>query len=274
MEEKDLINAFLSFQSYKRVFINPFYEIVKELLEKEGDKKALKFVKRQEEVRTELLNEVNSYKNKYDTITSDEFITTREKENKLDSLKKLRKELTDKVQLYYENWSGFYSKTLLPLLKAWRQLLDKEKHKSEVFDFIEELAEFFVIGSSRQRAESFVTEQLKGRYELRPVNQNQKDKNYYISNGYGLHYQKAIEKELSRYNLDIEVVGWYDILFEMLVETKQIKDNYESYIRYISKLVDDQIEADEQEEIKVKKLISSMPASKMETIKNFFGIKK
>ena len=58
---------------------------MKNLFHKMNEQEATEFFSKQEEVKKEILNEIEEYKQDYTSISSDMFLTTRQKEKQLEN---------------------------------------------------------------------------------------------------------------------------------------------------------------------------------------------
>ena len=112
MNSTEVINLFFLYQDYNLVYVNPFHELMKNLFHKMNEPEATEFFSKQEEVKKEILNEIEEYKQDYTSILSDMFLTTRQKENQLENeFKQRERAIREKSLVYFKDLEGVFSET-------------------------------------------------------------------------------------------------------------------------------------------------------------------
>ena len=275
MNSTDVINLFLLYQDYNLVYVNPFHELMKNLFHKMNEQEATEFFSKQEEVKEEILNEIEEYKQDYTSILSDMFLTTRQKENQLENeFKQREKAIREKSLVYFKDWKEFSQSKILPLVADMLETLKAENklYRSVVFEFLNELQSFYTMESSTVTTEGFLRRELPEECCVKLLEGKFKDKYYYIDKGQQRYYEQAILKELEHYNLSPDMVLWSDLLLEELVQDGKIKGHsVEEFTEYISRVVDDFIDRKEQELSKQRKVFNDLPEKKKNIISKFFG---
>lgn len=275
MNSTDVINLFLLYQDYNLVYVNPFHELMKNLFYKINEQEATEFFSKQEEVKEEILNEIEEYKQDYTSILSNMFLTTRQKENQLENeFKQLEKAIREKSLVYFKDWKEFSQSKILPLVADMLETLKAENklYRSVVYEFLNELQSFYTMESSTVTTEGFLRSELTEEYRIKLLEGKFKDKYYYINKGQQQYYEQAILKELEHYNLSPNMVLWSDLLLEELVQDGKIKGHsVEEFTEYISGVVDDFIDRKEQELIKQREVFNDLPEKKKNIISKFFG---
>ena len=275
MNSTDVINLFLLYQDYNLVYVNPFHELMKNLFHKMNEQEATEFFSKQEEVKEEILNAIEEYKQDYTSILSDMFLTTRQKENQLENeFKQREKAIREKSLVYFKDWKEFSQSKILPLVADMVETLKGggKLYRAVVFDFLDELQSFYTMESYKVTAEGFLRSQLPEEYHVKLLEGKFKDKYYYIDKGQQRYYEQAILKELEHYNLSPDMVLWSDLLLEELVQDGKIKGHsVEEFTEYISRVVDDFIDRKEQELIKQREVFNDLPEKKKNIISKFFG---
>lgn len=275
MNSTDVINLFLLYQDYNLVYVNPFHELMKNLFYKINEQEATEFFSKQEEVKEEILNEIEEYKQDYTSILSNMFLTTRQKENQLENeFKQREKAIREKSLVYFKDWKEFSQSKILPLVADMLETLKAENklYRSVVYEFLNELQSFYTMESSTVTTEGFLRSELTEEYRIKLLEGKFKDKYYYINKGQQQYYEQAILKELEHYNLSPNMVLWSDLLLEELVQDGKIKGHsVEEFTEYISGVVDDFIDRKEQELIKQKEVFNDLPEKKKNIISKFFG---
>ncbi|WP_368396883.1 hypothetical protein [Streptococcus oralis] len=239
-----------------------------------NEQEATEFFSKQEEVKKEILNEIEEYKQDYTSISSDMFLTTRQKEKQLENdFKKREKSIIEKTLVYFKDWKEFSQSKILPLVADMVKTLKGggELYRAVVFDFLDELQSFYTMESYKVTAEGFLRSQLPEEYHVKLLEGKFKDKYYYIGKGQQRYYEQAILKELEHYNLSPDMVLWSDLLLEELVQDDKIKGHsVEEFTEYISGVVDDFIDQKEQELIKQREVFNDLPEKKRNIISKFF----
>lgn len=275
MNSTEVINLFLLYQDYNLVYVNPFHELMKNLFHKMNEPEATEFFSKQEEVKKEILNEIEEYKQDYTSISNDMFLTTRQKENQLENeFKQRERAIKEKTLAYFKDWEAFSQSKILPLVADMVEILKAENklYRSVVFEFLSELQSFYTMESYKVTAEGFLRSQIPEEYHAKLLEGKFKDKYYYISKGQQRYYEQAILKEMEHYNLSPDMILWSDLLLEELVEDDKIKGHsVEEFTEYISGVVDDFIDRKEQELIKQRKVFDDLPEKKRNIISKFFG---
>nr|DAX88695.1 MAG TPA: hypothetical protein [Caudoviricetes sp.] len=275
MNSTDVISLFLLYQDYNLVYVNPFHQLMKNLFYKMNEHEATEFFSKQEEVKKELLNEIEEYKLDYTSILSDMSLTTRQKENQLENeFKKREKDIRDKSLAYFKDWQEFSHNKILPLVADMVVTLKGENklYRADVYEFLDELQSFYTMESHRVSTESFLRSKLPEEYHVKILDRKFKDKYYYINKGQQRYYEQAILKELEHYNLSPDMALWSDLLLEELVQDGKIKGHsVEEFTEYISGVVDDFIDRKEQELIKQREVFNDLPEKKRNIISKFFG---
>jgi len=275
MNSTDVINLFLLYQDYNLVYVNPFHELMKNLFYKINEQEATEFFSKQEEVKEEILNEIEEYKQDYTSILSNMFLTTRQKENQLENeFKQREKAIREKSLVYFKDWKEFSQSKILPLVADMLETLKAENklYRSVVYEFLNELQSFYTMESSTVTTEGFLRSELTEEYRIKLLEGKFKDKYYYINKGQQQYYEQAILKELEHYNLSPNMVLWSDLLLEELVQDGKIKGHsVEEFTEYISGVVDDFIDRKEQELIKQREVFNDLPEKKKNIISKFFG---
>ena len=275
MNSTDVINLFLLYQDYNLVYVNPFHELMKNLFYKINEQEATEFFSKQEEVKEEILNEIEEYKQDYTSILSNMFLTTRQKENQLENeFKQREKAIREKSLVYFKDWKEFSQSKILPLVADMLETLKAENklYRSVVYEFLNELQSFYTMESSTVTTEGFLRSELTEEYRIKLLEGKFKDKYYYINKGQQQYYEQAILKELEHYNLSPNMVLWSDLLLEELVQDGKIKGHsVEEFTEYISGVVDDFIDRKEQELIKQREVFNDLPEKKKNILSKFFG---
>ena len=275
MNSTDVINLFLLYQDYNLVYVNPFHELMKNLFHKMHEQEATEFFSKQEEVKKEILNEIEEYKQDYTSILSDMFLTTRQKENHLkNEFENRHKAIREKSLVYFKDWKEFSQNKISPLVTDMGSTLPEENslYRSDIFEFLDKLKSFYTIESHEVATDGFLRSKLPEEYHVKLLEGKFKDKYYYIDKGQQRYYEQAILKELEHYNLSPDMVLWSDLLLEELVQDGKIKGNsVEEFTEYISGVVDDFIDRKEQELIKQREVFNDLPEKKKHIISKFFG---
>lgn len=240
-----------------------------------NEPEAAEFFSKQEEVKKEILNEIEEYKQDYTLILSDIFLTTRQKENQLENkFKQRERAIREKSLVYFKDWKEFSQNKISPLITEMLSILHEENslYRSNIFEFLEKLKSFYTIESHEVTTDGFLRSKLLEEYQFKNVDKKFKDKYYYINKGQQQYYEQDIVEELEHYNLSTDMVLWNDLLLEELVQDGKITGHsIEEFTEYISGVVDDFIDRKEQELIKQRGVFNDLPEKKRNIISRFFG---
>lgn len=266
----NLIESYLLFENYKKVFNQPIQEVVKVILGNDNET-----FKTLEGRYTELVGLTNDYKNKFTSISESLLLTTKEKEQALDKdMGKVFTTISTKVREYYTSKKEANESFILPIVQEFRRELEKNKgsFKDGVVDFVENLKQAYTIEDIEQETSAFLDNFIKAEYRFRPVENKYKDKDYFVKRGQGALYDKALGQLLKKYQLSFDMVLWIELLSDELVEAGELKLYHEpeEFTACIATYVEDYIESFEQQQVQGQKTLQELPVKKQNFLHSLF----
>lgn len=269
----NLIDSYLLFESYKKVFKFPIQATVKAIVK--NDSRALEFLESQETLYNGLVELTVKYKEKFTSISNSLLLTTKEKEEALD--KEMGKEFADisiKVKEYYKIKKENSTRFILPIVQGFKKAIDEnqENFKTNLTDFVKILEQVYTVEDIGQETTAFLDSFIQTEYRYSKVSDENKDKEYFEQRGHGFLYTKALGELLKKYQLSFDMILWADLLSDELVEARELKPYHrpEEFTAYIAGYAEDYIDAFERQQVQGQKTLQELPVKKQGFLQSLF----